>query len=206
MAIVKKSRGWLTIVYPESAPVNWKQALAQVGMQAVISPLHDQDINQGTDERKKPHYHVLLLWDGPTTEKNAKYVISMICGVGCFQCMSVRGSVRYFCHLDNPDKHKYNVSDLQQIGGIDLQKLLMSESDEDIMLSDIFEFIDQNGITSFKKFVDYCRVQKLEWFNLIMHKHRENVWKYLRSYEYELKGYYDDERENENEQGTIGSK
>lgn len=206
MASVKKSRGWLTLVYPESAPANWKQALARIGMQVVISPLHDQDINQGTEERKKPHYHVLLLWDGPTTEKNAKYIAGMICGVGCFPCMSVRGSVRYFCHLDNPDKHQYSVDDLQQIGGLDLQKLIMSESDETMMLSEIFDFIDQNGITSYKRFVDYCRIQKIEWFNLVMSKHRENVWKYLRSYEYELKGYYEDEKENENQQGTIRSK
>ena len=108
--MASKSRGWLTLVYPESVKYDWIQILEDIGQQAIISPLHDSDINQGTYELKKPHYHVLLLWDGPTTEKNAKGVISLIGGVGCFACMSVRGSTRYFCHLDNPDKFPITIN------------------------------------------------------------------------------------------------
>ena len=187
MATVNKSRGWLTLVYPESALENWIDVLSQIGQQVLISPLHDRDINQGTNERKKEHYHVLLLWDGPTTENNAKKIVDLIGGVGCFQCMSVRGSARYFCHLDNPDKVKYDVHDLRQIGGIDIQKILMSESDESLMLQEIFKFCTEYNIINYKDLIDYCMVSNEEWFNLITHKHRENVWKYLRSAEYKNK-------------------
>lgn len=184
----EKSRGWLTEVYPESEISGWIDNLSYMGMQAVVSPLHDKDVT-AVGEPKKPHYHVLLLWDGPTTYNNAKNVVEMIGGVGCLKCISMRGSVRYFCHLDNPEKARYNIDDLTQIGGIDITKIIMSESDEDLMLNDMFEFISENGIYNYKGFVDYCRYEREDWFRLIIHKHRENIWRYLRSNEYEIKGY-----------------
>ena len=121
-----KSRAWLTIVYPESVNPDWIDFLEERGQQVVISPLHDQDkliCPEGDETVKKAHYHVMLLWDGPTTERNAKEVVKSIGGVGCLKCASVRGSVRYFLHLDNPDKHQYSFDDLRQIGGLDNQHL-----------------------------------------------------------------------------------
>lgn len=187
----QKSRGWLTLVYPESAREGWQNILAQIGQQCVISPLHDKDYNQGEEnELKKPHYHVLLLWDGPTTFKNAKRVVELICGVGCFAAMSVRGSIRYFCHLDNPDKVQYDVKDLVQLGGIDIDDILLSKSDEDFMLEEIFRTIREFNFYIYADFIDWCSMNNKEWFSLIMHKHRENVFKYMRSIEY----YGKDER------------
>ena len=46
--MASKSRGWLTLVYPESVKYDWIQILEDIGQQAIISPLHDSDINQGT--------------------------------------------------------------------------------------------------------------------------------------------------------------
>ena len=195
MAERNTGKGWLTEIYPESELPNWRDILSYMGMQAVIGPLHEFDVN-ADGSPKKPHYHVLLLWDGPTTYNNAKNVVKAINGVGCLKCITIRGSVRYFCHMDNPEKYQYSPDGYRQIGGVDIQKIIMSESDEDLMLCEIFDFIDENAIISYKGLIDYCRLHKDDWFHLIMHKHRENVWKYLRSYEYELKGYYDERKEN----------
>ena len=187
----QKSRGWITLVYPESEVKNWQGILAQIGQQCIISPLHDKDYNQGEEqEQKKPHYHVLLLWDGPTTYKNAKRVVDIIGGVGCFAAMSIRGCVRYWCHLDNPEKAQYNIEDIVQIGGIDIEDILLSKSDEDIMLEEIFRTIREYNFLIYADFVDWCSMNNKEWFSLIMHKHRENIFKYMRSIEY----YGKDER------------
>lgn len=199
---VKKSRGWLTLVYPESAPEYWQDTLAEIGQMCVISPLHEHDVNQGTEEQKKPHYHVLLLWDGPTTEKCAKGTVSLICGVGCFPCASVRGSVRYFCHMDNPDKYQYDKNDLKQIGGLDLESLITSESDEELLIKEMYEFIKEYNIIYYSDFVDYCCLNNDEWFRLITHKYRENIYKYMRSLEYKQRKELE---YAENEQGTTSS-
>ena len=62
-----RTRNFASIVYPESAPEDWKEILIQQFVPAFISPLHDQDVNPG-GEIKKPHYHVILMFDGSWSE------------------------------------------------------------------------------------------------------------------------------------------
>ena len=52
-----RTRNFATVIYPESAPSDWKEILNQEFIPAFISPLHDRDTNP-TGEPKKPHYHV----------------------------------------------------------------------------------------------------------------------------------------------------
>ena len=40
-----KKRNWAFVLYPESAPIDWKEQLQQTGLPIVISPLHDRDID-----------------------------------------------------------------------------------------------------------------------------------------------------------------
>lgn len=179
------SRGWLTLVYPESAPEGWKDKLASVGMQAIISPLHDKDLN-ATKEQKKPHYHVLLYWEGPTTRNNALKYVEMIGGVGCIPCASVRGSARYFCHLDNPEKAQYSKDDVKTICGLDYNLIITSDSDDMLAYFDIIDFIERNHLISFRKLMLYCRSYNTDWAKLLLTKYRENVFRYMRSFEQDL--------------------
>ena len=57
----KRGRIWTCVVYPESAPENWKDLLDQQGISWVESPIHDKDVN-ADGEKKKAHWHVLLLF------------------------------------------------------------------------------------------------------------------------------------------------
>ena len=68
---MKKKRYWAFVLYPESAPDNWRDFLQQTGLQVAISPLHDKDIDP-TGLPKKSHYHIILCYDGPTTFNNVK--------------------------------------------------------------------------------------------------------------------------------------
>ena len=61
-----KSREWWCVVYPESAPDNWRELVQETFLEAFISPLHDKDVlPDGTP--KKAHYHVVLAWPGQST-------------------------------------------------------------------------------------------------------------------------------------------
>lgn len=53
--IQKDSRGrnWSWIIYPESAPENWRTLLDEMGEKWIESPLHDKDVNETTNEIKK---------------------------------------------------------------------------------------------------------------------------------------------------------
>jgi len=44
-----KTRYWAFIVYPESAPKNWLSILEDLHMQALVSPLHDKDLDRHYD-------------------------------------------------------------------------------------------------------------------------------------------------------------
>lgn len=182
---VKKSRGWLTIVYPESCPVDWVSLLSERGAQAIISPLHDKDVNP-TGEIKKPHYHVILIWDGPTTQAVAQEYVSLIGGVGCLPMASLRGAARYCCHLDNPEKAPYSPDDVRVLGGFDYQEIVSSASDDLLTLYEIFDWIDEHSVTSYRDFVFFARRNRPDWARVALLRHRENIIAYQKSLQWSL--------------------
>lgn len=98
-----RTRSYACVLYPESAPENWRDILSDFHIPCLISPLHDKDVNP-TGEKKKAHYHVLLLFDSVKSETQAREIFEAFGGVGCEKVNSVRGYARYLCHLDNPEK------------------------------------------------------------------------------------------------------
>ena len=74
-------RNFATVVYPESAPEKWQETLSEQFVPAFISPLHEKDINP-TGEPKKPHFHVIIMFDGIKTTEQAKEIFEKIGGVG----------------------------------------------------------------------------------------------------------------------------
>lgn len=116
-----KKRNWTAVLYPESLPENWKDILQQTGLQCAISPLHDKDIN-ATGEPKKPHYHVILCYQGPTSYNVVqKLTKDTLNGTIPQPLEQVRGMYRYFCHIDNPEKAQYSEADIQFIGGFNIR-------------------------------------------------------------------------------------
>ena len=97
----KRTRNYATVIYPESAVENWKVILQEQCVPALISPIHNKDINSD-GELKKEHYHVIIMFDGPKTKEQAQEIFDLIGGVGSEPIKSVRAYARYLCHLDNP--------------------------------------------------------------------------------------------------------
>ena len=58
-----RTRNWTVVVYPESAPDNWREYVDDLHIEWVESPLHEFDSN-ATGEVKKPHWHLLLMFGG----------------------------------------------------------------------------------------------------------------------------------------------
>lgn len=163
----KKCRAWNAVVYPESLPANWRELLDETHLQWVESPLHDSDIN-ATGEKKKAHYHLCIVWDGPVTYKCANNLIhEILCGACPQSCHSLRGSVRYMAHLDNPEKWQYNVNDIIGHGGIDLEELLKpSEAYQQELLGRMTDWILENRCDNFARFMAYCRCEHDDWFEI----------------------------------------
>ena len=53
-----RTRNWTIVLYPESAPDNWRTLIDDLHIEWVESPLHDKDVN-ANGEPKKAHWHLL---------------------------------------------------------------------------------------------------------------------------------------------------
>ena len=96
------------------------ERLDQCHVAALVSPLHDRDTNP-SGEPKKPHYHVLLMFESPADyESKVAPIFAEIGAVGRETVNSARGYARYLCHLDNPEKAQYSPSEVRCMGGANL--------------------------------------------------------------------------------------
>lgn len=159
-------RNFATVVYPESAPDNWKELLAEQLVPAFISPLHDKDVNP-TGEPKKPHYHVIIMYEGKKSDEQAKEVTTLIGGVGLEHVGSIRGYSRYLCHLDNPEKAQYNVEDVRSLCGADYTATIGLATDKYKAIREMIQFCRDNHIVSYSTLLEYCADERMDWFRVL---------------------------------------
>lgn len=155
MAETVKKRNWTFVLYPESAPKDWREQIKLSGLMAAVSPLHDKDINP-TGEAKKAHYHILLVYSGPTTYNAvAKFTASLNATVP--QALeSVRGMYRYFSHKDNPEKYQYNEADIAAINGFNIADLIeLTKSEVNEIKMNILKLVRDVDITEYSGLVDF---------------------------------------------------
>lgn len=162
-----RSRYWATIVYPESADSAWLSILQGMGLQAVVSPLHDRDEYEYTDSEKgfkkgdlkKPHYHVVFLFDSLKSSQQVKEITDKIKSVGQLKVLSISGTIRYLTHKDCKDKAQYSEDDLLCVGGVDIDKYSKTENERDDDLNKQFFNIAilcvEFNLYEFSDLVDY---------------------------------------------------
>lgn len=180
-----RTRNFATVVYPESAPADWMELLTQQFVPALVSPLHDQDINP-TGEPKKPHYHVIICFDSVKTIDQAKEVAEVIGGVGCEPVKSLRAYTRYLCHLDNPEKVQYPTDSVRQFGGADYYKIIDCVIDRYTAIAEIMDFCDANQIYSFSELLTICRKEHFEWFRSLCDGGVYIIKEYLKTINWEV--------------------
>lgn len=161
-----RKRNFATLVYPESAPENWLEILQEHLIPAFVSPLHDKDVNP-TGEPKKPHYHVMLMFEGKKTSEQVQEIIDSIGGVGNKAVNSLRGYARYLCHLDNPEKAQYNVEDVRCLCGSDYTGTIGLAIDKYKAIREMIDFCQANNISKFTQLVDYCAAERFDWFRVL---------------------------------------
>ena len=163
MAKYTKSRTWGMVVYPESAPENWQELLSETFMQFAVSPLHDKDINPD-GEIKKPHWHVILIWDGPVTQNAAMKIAEKVNAPQPVKLESVRGAYRYFTHMDNPEKYQYDEKDIKLFNGFDISSYVSLTKEEKYeAIGKIMDIINENGIT---EYIDLLNILRVNDYNL----------------------------------------
>lgn len=180
-----RQRNFGTVVYPESVSDNWLEVLNDLHVPCFISPLHDSD--QDPDGNiKKPHYHIMLMFEGKKDFDNQiKPIFDQIGAVGREYIQSVRGYARYLCHLDNPEKHQYSVSDVMQLSGADYLETIGLPADINKCICEMEEWASENGCIYYSDLSEYARLFRPEWHRVLIHNSIHMIY-YLRSLEYKL--------------------
>lgn len=175
-----RTRNYACVVYPDSAPDNWQEILSDQFIPSFISPLHNQDINP-TGEVKKEHYHVMLMFDSVKTSEQAKVIFDLIGGVGCEIVNSTRGYARYLCHLDNPEKAQYSIEDVRCLSGADYANVISLVTDKYKAIGEMIDFCQANNIFSYAALLEYCRMERFDWFRVLCDSGTVVIKEYLKS-------------------------
>ena len=183
-----KKRYWALVCYPESLPNNWLEILQNTGLEIAISPLHDKDINPD-NTTKKPHYHLILCYNNPTTYNNVKTNICDVLHCPIPQPLeSVKGYYRYLIHKDNPEKYQYNESEIKTLNGFDSSNFFdMTNNEISSILNLLTDFIEEQGISEYRDLI--CMIKqndKLREYMPIAQKQTIFLNAYIKSYKYKF--------------------
>lgn len=149
-----KKRYWTFVLYPESAPEDWKDILQSTGLEIAISPLHDKD-KDPNGAIKKSHYHIILCYNAPTTGKNVKSLVDELNQPIPLPIDSVRGLYRYFTHKDNPDKYQYDEREITSLNGFNIRDYAdLSSADKTKIKLELTKFIQESEILEYSDFMD----------------------------------------------------
>lgn len=150
-----RTRNWTAIVYPDSAPENWRGILDEYHIEWIESPLHDKDKNEdGTP--KKPHWHIALCFSGPKSFDQVNELLSPLNCTIPIVVHELKSMVRYMAHLDTPDKVRYDASKIVGHGGADIAEILAPTRRESLnMFNTIVQWIVENNIYEYEDVVMY---------------------------------------------------
>lgn len=158
---MKKNRYWAFVLYLESAPEDWKDKLQLTGLPICLSPYHDKDLNpDGTS--KKPHYHVILCFGGPTTFNNVKTITDSLNQPIPIPLQQVKGYYRYLTHMDNPEKAQYSEKDIQYLNGFNIDDyVVLTYSQVNTICVYLQQLVIDNTITEYADLLDYLLQHEL---------------------------------------------
>lgn len=149
-----KKRNWAFIVYPESAPADWKERLQAKGLQCAISPLHDKDLNPD-NTLKKPHWHVIAVYAGPTSFNIVQKITEELNSPNPQPLEQIKGYYRYLSHKDNPEKHQYDEKEIQTLNGFSIFDFSEIAKGEALEIKRIIcRYIRENEILTYSKMFD----------------------------------------------------
>lgn len=160
-----KKRNWGAVIYPESAPEDWQEILKLKGLTFAVSPLHDKDLNP-TGEAKKPHYHIIMCFTGPTTDTTVNQIMKELNQPIAIPLESVRGYYRYFTHKDNPEKYQYDDTGIKLFNGFDVTDVL-NNFEVFQALKEIQMLINQHEILEYSDLMDFLMIEdRMELWNV----------------------------------------
>lgn len=151
-------------------PNNWRDIITETHVPVIVSPLHDKDLNLDGSE-KKPHYHILVMYSGPKTLLQFSETFLEPLNTEIYQVADdVGGCARYCCHLNETDKVKYSVKDIQCFNGANFEEVAFTVSEEYELIKTIMDFARENRIYYYWDLCDYALTVDRSWCKIILNR------------------------------------
>lgn len=182
-----RTLNWSFILYPESAPDDWKDIINDLHIEWCLSPYHDKDVNPD-GELKKPHYHILLLFPSVKSFSQVEEITKLLNQPIPQRCQSAKGLIRYFIHKDNPEKYQYNWDDIQCFNGADLDSLCApTHTERLVILQEILNFCSINKISEYSDLIDWViQNGKNDWLSVATCYNTFSIISHINSIRYKL--------------------
>lgn len=176
--ITQKYRYWGCLAYEESVHPDWIEILEKTGLRIAISPIHNRDIYEKDikdektgeilhkkDDIKKPHWHIILAWDNPTTYNSAKSLCEKIKATRPEFIQRLKGNYDYLTHKNSPKKAQYDANDIVFLNGFNIEDFSEMTSEEAIKLQIAIEdLIINDMIDEYYKLIIALRKKDLELY------------------------------------------
>lgn len=153
------------------SPLHDADTFTEKDVQRWVARHTDKETGKITDEaimaglpsvgqHKKPHYHVLLRYPGPVDALRCSADFSELVDIrsAAWQKVgNVDSMLRYFAHLDSPEKTRYNALEIKGFGGIDLSALLRTSKVSNLsVLLDVMDHMMKHKIRHYNQLVKWA--------------------------------------------------
>ena len=183
----ERVRNWTFIAYPDSVPENWLDILKSYCVPFAISPLHDSDLNADETE-KKPHWHVVFAFAGNKSFTQVSDISKSVNATIPQKVQNMNGIIRYFVHMDNPEKHQYQVDDIMSFCGFDVDAYFkITSTNRYLAIKEMIEIIRDNDIREYSEFVMWCMEYRFDWFKLLCDNCSYIIKEFITSYRHSKK-------------------
>lgn len=179
--------------------------------------INEIDVNTGEVEYKPKHFHVVIDY-GSGQNKTVSQMFDLIMPIRSLVAIApldrlteddseikiqaavkvwksencvknMRTLIRYFKHLDNPEKYQYFAEEYHTFCGFDLNNKLYSQEDCIQISKDIKNFVKNNECYLFCDLVDYAEENMPEWYSVLCNsKYSSFITNYMRSLVYKVSG------------------
>lgn len=168
MGFPKAFRNWTSILYPESCVQHWREILDDLHIMYAVSPLHEFDVDPD-GELKKAHWHIVFIFDGKKSYQQMLEICHMIGAINPQNVLNLRTIMRYLVHLDNPEKHQYNITDIEYHNGLSADDCFkLSSTDKHKIVMDVLHYIDENDINEYWDLLWKVESDHPEWMDVLL--------------------------------------
>ena len=162
----EKARYWCAICYPENMIDDWKDEIAHILQMPFCYGWHNQDLDKDGKTIAKEHVHLVLPFDGPTTQKNVINVANKLSKPGEVCCsaaqsiMNMRYMYNYLIH-DTDDarkKHKYQYDESHRVEGNNFDIHFyeqLSAKDKQLLEIELIKLIREKQFVLYGDLMDY---------------------------------------------------